>query len=322
MANRRTKLSDRIKEKLVDEPEPNQGSSAQDQPGGDILDRHFENSRQVTRGERVKKVLYNVPPASCRMWAYHNRDYDLLSEQRCADLIQGFRSSGGQEFPAIVRRVEGEGAIQYEVICGARRHWTATYLGWDLLVEVRDLSDEEAFRLADVENRDREDISDIERAQDYARALEAFYGGNQKQMAVRMGMSESKLSRLLSLKEMPAELVEAFPSKTEIKVSHWQKLARLMVGAAKKKISSRAKEIKGQGLDAKAVMRELEKAGKEKRQGRVEPRVFTNAEGRQVLAMTRKQGGNLVIAVQKKHAESKEEIKKLLGEAIDEAWSE
>jgi ParB family chromosome partitioning protein len=34
------------------------------------------------------------------------------------------------------------------------------YLQFKYLVEVRDLTDEEAFRLADIGNREREDISD------------------------------------------------------------------------------------------------------------------------------------------------------------------
>ena len=33
------------------------------------------------------------------------------------------------------------------------------------------MSDEEAFRLADIENREREDISDYERAIDYGDAI-------------------------------------------------------------------------------------------------------------------------------------------------------
>jgi hypothetical protein len=63
-------------------------------------------------------------------------------------------------------------AREYEVICGARRHWTVAWLRannyrqFRFLVEVRELSDEEAFRLSDIENRDREDISDYERAID------------------------------------------------------------------------------------------------------------------------------------------------------------
>ena len=67
-----------------------------------------------------------VDPARCRMWARHNRDYDLLDEASCADLLESLRAQGEQEFPAIVRRVEDDPAFDYEVICGARRHWAVS----------------------------------------------------------------------------------------------------------------------------------------------------------------------------------------------------
>jgi ParB-like chromosome segregation protein Spo0J len=79
--------------------------------------------------------------------------------------------------------------IDFEVICGARRHWTVSWLrahnytDFRFLVEVRELTDEEAFRISDLENRAREDLSDIERARDYLKALGRHYGGSQKDMA-------------------------------------------------------------------------------------------------------------------------------------------
>ena len=43
-----------------------------------------------------------VDPARCKLWEKHNRRYDLLNENRCEDLIEGFKSMGKQEFAAIV----------------------------------------------------------------------------------------------------------------------------------------------------------------------------------------------------------------------------
>ena len=71
------------------------------------------------------------------------------------------------------------------------------------LVEPRELTDEEAFRLADLENRSRRDLSDYERANDYARAVERYYGGSQQQMAERLEVSKSWLSRYLELAQLP-----------------------------------------------------------------------------------------------------------------------
>ena len=43
------------------------------------------------------------------MWAGHNRAYDLLTPENCADLIEGMKAQGQQEFPAIVRRLRSAG---------------------------------------------------------------------------------------------------------------------------------------------------------------------------------------------------------------------
>ena len=70
--------------------------------------------------------------------------------------------------PATVRRVRDDPEFDFEVISGARRHWTVSWLrthnysDFRFLIEVRELTDEEAFRFADLENRAREDLTDLE----------------------------------------------------------------------------------------------------------------------------------------------------------------
>ena len=187
-------------------------------------------------GAVEEKVLHWVDPAECRMWAGHNRAYDLLTEERCRDLIDGIRAQGRQEFPAIVRPA-AEGPQRYEVICGARRHFAVSWLRangytqFRYLIEVRDLSDEEAFRLADIENREREDLSDYERARDYARALDSYYGGEQKRMAERLEVSPAWLSRYLALARLPEEIVAAYADLTQIRERHARALTAAMRGA-------------------------------------------------------------------------------------------
>lgn len=184
-------------------------------------------------GEREEKELHWVDPATCRMWERHNREYGLLNEENCRDLIDGIRAQGQQEFPAIVRRLESEDH-QYEVICGARRHFAVSWLRannypqFRYLIEVRELTDEEAFRLADIENRDRDDISDYERARDYAQAIELYYGGRQKAMAERLEVSEAWLSRYLGLAKLSDEVIAAFHSIRDVRELHARTLKPLL----------------------------------------------------------------------------------------------
>ncbi|WP_348760073.1 ParB/RepB/Spo0J family partition protein [Candidatus Methylocalor cossyra] len=197
------------------------------------LSEQASSLAQIASGEIMSKTLLWVDPARCKIWDRHNRRYELLDERRCADLIEGFKAQGRQEFPAIVRKLEGDPAHDYEVVCGARRHWTVSWLRahnypqFKFLIEVRQLTDEEAFRLSDIENRDRLDISDYERALDYKSALELYYK-QQKRMAERLEVSEGYLSKYLDLAAMPEPLLACYADITHIRVHHWTAIKPLL----------------------------------------------------------------------------------------------
>ena len=89
-----------------------------------ILASRQSRMSELAAGAVVGRAVEQVDPARCRIWSEHNRDYAKLNEERCADLIESFKAQGRQEFPAIVRRVQDEPGIDFEVISGARRHWT------------------------------------------------------------------------------------------------------------------------------------------------------------------------------------------------------
>lgn len=194
--------------------------------GANVLAGRENRLAELAAGMIVSRTHELVDPARCRMWAGHNREYALLDEERCADLIESMKAQGRQEMPAIVRRVRGDPDYDFEVICGARRHWAISWLrshnypDFRFLIDIRELSDEEAFRLADIENRTREDLTDLERARDYLRALDAYYEGRQKVMAERIKVTESWLSRYLDLARLPAELMVAFPNPQDLRIKH------------------------------------------------------------------------------------------------------
>ena len=63
---------------------------------------------------------------------------------------------------------------------------------------------------------------------DYARAVERYYGGSQQQMAERLEVSKSWLSRYLELARLPTDIVAAFASPHAIGISHAAILAPLL----------------------------------------------------------------------------------------------
>jgi ParB family chromosome partitioning protein len=280
-----------------------------------------------------------VDPAVCRIWEFHNRDYAALSEEGCADLIESFRAQGRQEVPAIVRRALGDAIYQFEVICGARRHWTARWLrqngtpNFKFLVEPRELSDEEAFRIADLENRSRQDLSDVERARDYACALARYYTGNQARMAERLSVSQSWLSRYLELASFPAVVIAAFGSLAAVKISHAATLAPLLRHplsqqaviaeaqflAAEQRERTETKQI---ALTAAAVVKRLQQATRRKDAARVVPRAvehtIRSASGAVLARGTRPQHGtNFVIRVPRSAIGDRAELMQAIKEVLD-----
>ena len=255
----------------------------------------------VMSPDRVEKVFLKVDPERCRMWTYHNRRYDLLNEHNCADLLDGIKAQGEQEFPAVVRRVDGDAGVEFEVICGARRHWAISWLRannfprFKFLIEVRELNDEEAFRLADAENRERADISDYERASDYLGALDRFYGGKQRAMADRLEVTEGWLSRYLDLARLPEEVVSAFTTVTDLRVQHGRELKPLLrFSKSKADLISCARELAEQQKHApmkpEDVVKTLVASTKQKKPGKRQQPILAEYEslaGRTIMSVHR-----------------------------------
>ena len=195
----------------------------------------------VLGGRTLEVTQRLVDPAVCRPWRRANRLYDHLTPQNCADLIDTI-AIDGQRIPAIVRRLPASEAHQFEIVAGARRHYAVTYLREALgrtdvqyLIQPAQLTDEEAFRLSDYENRSRKDISEYERGRDYATALEEFYGGNVARMAEGIGQPRTTLRLYLALASLPDRVVAAYPNATEIPVRHATTLGPLLNDGRKAK---------------------------------------------------------------------------------------
>jgi ParB family chromosome partitioning protein len=141
---------------------------------------------------------------------------------------------GGQKVPAVVRRIEGDPAHDYEVIAGTRRHWSISWLrahsypDMQFVAQVAQLDDEAAFRLADLENRARKDVSDLERARNYAEALKLHYGSHLTRMAERLKLSKGWLSKMLKVAALPDGVIAAFASPADVQLKPAYALAQAL----------------------------------------------------------------------------------------------
>lgn len=304
------------------------------------LGKRVGQAKELGRDETVHKTLRRVDPERCKMWKHHNRRYELLNETRCHDLIEGIKAQGGQEFPAVVRRLKGDPDYDFEVICGARRHWSIAHLkrqhyDYKFLIDVRDLSDEEAFRLSDVENRDREDVSDYERSIDYKIALANYYDGVLSRMAARLEVSVSWLSRFLDLAELPDIIINAYADVTHINSNHAKVLKPLLAKkGGERAISERVLKRAGQlaeeqkaaraigkaGPDGKGVIRALKEAAKSSTKSKKPtPKTYAaKGSGKPALEVKLDGKGGLTLRILPGSGADKAEVQQLCAEALNE----
>jgi ParB family chromosome partitioning protein len=157
-----------------------------------------------------------------------------LNPDSCRSLIESIAAEGGNRIPVLVRHNPDASEQPYQLLVGSRRRFAIDWLNHNGRPELRlnalivDLSDEEAFRLADIENRERADICELDRARSYQQAVDRFYGGVQSRMAEALGLSNSQLSRLLALAQLPEEVIGAFATKEDLKVRYSELLTPLL----------------------------------------------------------------------------------------------
>lgn len=303
-----------------------------------VLTGRSNRLADLASGAIVSRTHELVDPARCRMWAGHNRDYALLNEERCADLIESIKAQGRQEIPAIVRRLSGEDGYDFEVICGARRHWSISWLrthnypDFKFLVDVREIGDEEAFRLADLENRARDDLTDFERAKDYLRALTAYYEGRQKTMAERLKVSESWLTRYLDLARLPEELTQAFANPQELGIRNAIALKALMKPEDRKDRAFREaarlaaeRERTNHSPSVLEVIKALslaadppKKSGSPKKSGKAE--IVANAVGQPVLRIEGADRKGVRITLLNKGGATRQEAEEAICAVLDQHW--
>lgn len=207
-------------------------AAADEAPAGpSFLERRGVAFDEIAR--TVKRLTIRLKPSECSIWPGNARDYAALGYERCASLIESIREEGTNREPVVVRRTP-HAEHPYELIVGTRRHFSVSWLHAnnhseiELVARIETLDDEGAFRLADLENREREDVTDIERARNYQHAVDAYYSGVRARMADRLAIPKQNLHNLLQLAELPEEVVGAFAEAADIKVRHGMRLSPLL----------------------------------------------------------------------------------------------
>lgn len=275
----------------------------------------FTSKRLDAFGEAarmVKKPSIRLKPSECSIWPGNARDYALLTQDRLSSLIDSLQAENGNRIPVVVRRTP-KGELPYELVIGTRRHWATSWLNAnhypdiELVAIIEDIDDEAAFRLADIENREREDISDLERGLNYKAAVNTYYDGVQSKMAERVKLSKSSLARYIGLTEIPQSIVSAFNSPMDLQVRHGDKLLPLVrTPASLAKMEEAAAHIANEQsfrqsgdeepISGAEVVARLVKATTAPRRGRSQ-KALIEVAGKQIGQVDRDQGRGLTLTL-------------------------
>ena len=164
-----------------------------------------------------------APEAIVTLGLNPRRTFD---EEKMEELTQSVRDKGVLE-PLLVRPLpKPKGKARFELIAGERR-WRAATRAKRATVPVisRAYTDAEALEIAVVENEQREDVPELEKAEGYKRLMEE-HGYSAERLAARIGKSEAHVHSTVKLLALP-EVAKENLNKGVISKSHAEVIARV-----------------------------------------------------------------------------------------------
>lgn len=170
-------------------------------------------------------------------------EFDEAALQELADSI----AAHGILQPILVR-AKGDG---YEIVAGERRYQAARRAGLtEVPVLVREVSDEESFQLALVENLQRADLNPIEEALGY-RTLLQEQGLTQAELAKIVSKSRSAVTNTLRLLDLPPAVQELM-AEGKLSAGHARAILAVPDADARERL---ARKVVAEGLSVRATER-------------------------------------------------------------------
>jgi len=268
---------------------------------GDEESGHLPDSDSVASGagnSRRTVPIAHVHPAD-------DQPRTVFDDDALNELANSIRENGVIQ-PILVRphRLGGE-KERYEIVAGERR-WRAAQRAQlhEIPVIIREMDDSTAYRIALIENLQRQDLNPLEEARGYRRLMED-YSHAADDVGKAVGKSRSHVANMTRLLNLPAS-VQAMVSKGEISAGH----ARALLSSENPALLAQAILSKGLSVRQTEALA-LEESGKAPRsykgRGVVTPkkdadtlaieRDLSNALGVGVsLDMTGPQGGRLSLS--------------------------
>lgn len=145
---------------------------------------------------------------------YRGQPRKHFDREDLAELTDSIKQNGVLQ-PLLVRK-SGTG---YEIVAGERRYQAAKAAGLsEVPVIIRDISDDDVFKLALIENLQRSDLTPLEEARGY-RQLIKEKGLTQEELAKALSKSRSAITNTLRLLDLPSE-VQSYVEDGELTAGH------------------------------------------------------------------------------------------------------
>jgi len=210
---------------------------------------HSFTLNDATNGEGMNEVSLTA----IRSGKFQPRVH--FDERYLQELADSIAKSGIMQ-PIVVRPIDEEGQVRYEIIAGERR-WRAAKLAGEITIPaiIRDISDQQALELALIENVQRQDLTPLEEARGYQRLMDEF-SYTQEELSQAVGKSRSHIANLLRMLNLPHQVKEML-ERGDITMGH----ARALMNAENP--VSIAQEVMRRGLNVRQT-ENLARAGSPK----------------------------------------------------------
>jgi ParB family transcriptional regulator, chromosome partitioning protein len=188
-----------------------------------------ENNRQVEElRDRLGEFEGSLPtklldPQLIVPSRWANRHNSSFASALFLELKAEIASAQGN-IQAIRVRPHPDRVGHYEVVFGHRRHRACLELGLPVLAVIAPMPDPELFAAMDRENRLRADLSPFEQGEMYRRALDEGLYPSLRQLVLNLGVDLGNASRAIAIARLPAEVLAAFESPTQIQYRWGQEL--------------------------------------------------------------------------------------------------
>lgn len=205
---------------------------------------HAENQRLKSELEAWEGALpiRKLDPKLVGPSEWANRHPETFTNSKFAELKAEISSAGENTQPIKVRPVPGTNPQRYEIIFGHRRHRACLELGVPVLAMIESVDDRTLFEDMDRENRNREDPRPYEQGDMYRRALDRGLYPSLRALCDAIKVDPGNASKAVKIARLPAEVLDAFPSRLDIQYRWAQPLDEIVSNSSDIAIK-RAQEI-------------------------------------------------------------------------------